>query len=132
MTPTIEQPLAGNSGIVKTSARTRVFRATRHLCAISETDNIACARAVPVTISHFEISARLQRTLFRCAAACLVFTRLSGSGYVKLAARMEAMTSLSIPSVRCVVDSSTDKMVLCLFFIRLQLDAFFVRDSVGR
>lgn len=46
--------------------------ATRHLCAISQTDNIACARA-PVTISHFEISARLQRTLFRCAAGRSIY-----------------------------------------------------------
>lgn len=90
--------------------------ATRHLCAISQTDNIACARAAPVTISHFEISARLQRTLFRCAAGRSIYA-FSTSGYVKLAARMEAMTSSPIPSSGYNVDSSTDEVVLCLFFV---------------
>lgn len=67
---------AGNSGIVKTGARTRVFRAAtqRAICARSpQTDNIACARAAPVTISHFEISVRLQRTLLGRAAGRSIY-----------------------------------------------------------
>lgn len=100
--------------------------ATRHLCAISQTDHIVCARAAPVTISHFEISARLQRTLFRCAAAGRSIYAFCTSDYVKLAARMEAMTSPRIPPFLYNVDSSTDEVVLCLFFVcRLQLDAIF-------
>lgn len=105
--------------------------ATRHLCAISQTDNIACARAAPVTISHFEISARLQRTLFRCAATGRSIYVFSTSGYVKLVARMEAMTSPRIPS-GYNVDSSTDEVVLCLFFVcRLRFDAFFCVKCFG-
>lgn len=109
---------AGNSGIVKTGARTRVFRAA--------TQRAICARSPRRIISHarahrwqFRISKSPRDCSERCSVAlpAVVFTSFSTSDYVSLVARMEAMTSPRIPSSVYNVDSSTDEVVLCLFYV---------------
>lgn len=118
MTPLGRPPLDGNSGIVKSNARTRVFRATqRAICARSPRriniaarahrtgDNFAFRNLRAIAANVFPLRCRLS----------VYDTVLS---YVKLVARMEAMTSPPIPSTGRRVDSSTDEVVLCLFLVR--------------